>query len=914
MPSPFFKNKLNNPAPQDLSLQTQPDPDPIRIPEGESLSVTGITPDNITVETTPAGDLKKIIVHPNRARNSNNIDQPPVNTIPPEDNIVMDDRGRDIDSTFGISSINNSDQDSKPGLNTSPGDVVVIADSKDATSVNQGPFIEDLTQAEINPMPNELNSFGSYTYNIALYMINSKSYVDITSAPNNPQQVLQPPHSLLLMRSGGVGLDGSDAFFDDFYIDDLEISNIAVGPNKFKQNTNAVDIRFNITEPRGVTFIERLRDAAASVITSTKERYIHAPYLLEVSFKGYDENGRPLPAISKPKYIPIRITDIQFEVNTSGTQYKVQAIPFAHHTLGSVMSTIPFNIELKASTVGDIFSTGVTIIETVQTNVDENGVPLEERVQPFDPRAGTKNVIKKVKKETSSKNLAEILTGYQKKRTLPSKVLQEKNNEVVEKEIPPAAEQYDTYNFAIAQEIAQSKLNLTGLYDALNTPAPTEENKDGKDASADKKQFDAYVQSLGAGVTLDKETQVFKINAGTDITKLINLVIMHSDYMDKNIVDNPTQDMSDGEPISWFKIRPVIQSAKGNGSGYDAKDGRYKYNIKFAVEKNNIYYNDFPWAKKSKPVGNGVHKVYNYIYSGNNTEVLDFDLKFRTAFLQVMTSGSGSPFANKPADEILSPIVKELSQSLEGNTINSLDSLKRTRAKDLFSSVMSDGVDLVDLNLQIVGDPAYIPTSDAYWQDKVRSGRSYTTPFMPDGTINYNLSAPFIKVNLKTPTDYDETTGLANPNSYGNSSFSGIYQVSSVDSTFSGGMFQQRVYGFRTGLQNTRNGLARSETQTAGKERKEFINDSSQQNVQTNGIDRKVVNSAATVINPADANDGFIDIIQDTPYTNLQVNTERNRLVAQQADQSVLTIDNTESDVTAAEAWASSYPGNRENR
>ena len=131
MPSPFFKNKLNNPAPQDLSLQTQPDSDPIRIPEGESLNVAGITPDNITVETTPAGDLQRIIVHPNRTRNSNNIDQPPVNTIPPEDNIVMDDRGQDRDSTFGISSINNSDQDPKPGLNTSPGDVVVIADSKD---------------------------------------------------------------------------------------------------------------------------------------------------------------------------------------------------------------------------------------------------------------------------------------------------------------------------------------------------------------------------------------------------------------------------------------------------------------------------------------------------------------------------------------------------------------------------------------------------------------------------------------------------------------------------------------------------------------------------------------------------------------------------------------------------------------
>ena len=63
-----------------------------------------------------------------------------------------------------------------------------------------------------------------------------------------------------------------------------------------------------------------------------------------------------------------------------------------------------------------------------------------------------------------------------------------------------------------------------------------------------------------------------------------------------------------------------------------------------------------------------------------------------------------------------------------------------------------------------MGDPAWIPTSDAYWQDKVRKGESYTTPFMPDGTINYNLTQPFIQLNLKTPVDYDNTTGLQDPN------------------------------------------------------------------------------------------------------------------------------------------------------
>ena len=68
---------------------------------------------------------------------------------------------------------------------------------------------------------------------------------------------------------------------------------------------------------------------------------------------------------------------------------------------------------------------------------------------------------------------------------------------------------------------------------------------------------------------------------------------------------------------------------------------------------------------------------------------------------------------------------------------------------------------------------------------------------MPDGTINYNLTPPFIQLNLKTPTDYDETTGLQDPSKAGNSSFSGVYRITSCESTFSGGVFQQRLNGFR---------------------------------------------------------------------------------------------------------------------
>lgn len=845
--------KFQNPSPQDLSLFTEP-VDRIKIPANTTIAYTNDAIDRKvdygkSSNSVNADNIPRITIYPNNQDFSDFAGPNGNKKGTPEDIDYGEYTDNDFNSLIGS---RDSETGAIPGLNTNK-KPVKVSSSQDAPSANKTvtkPFTENLAPVPISDKPNELNQYSSVSYNIALYMMNSRSYVDITRSPNNPQEALQFPNSQLLMRSGGVGLDNtSNNFSNDFFIDDLEISNIAVGPNKFRHNTNATDIRFTITEPRGVTLLEKLQSLAGTVLVTTKEKYIHAPYLLEIKFKGYDETGKPVPTPSKPKYIPIRITNMTFEVTSSGTQYRVEAVPFSNQALQSIVSTIPHNIELKAKTVGDIFSSEVIKVVDESTKISNENQGIDG---PGSANANANKI-----KRTKVKNLAEILTDSQKTRTgTPplsgnAKTIILKNGKPYQ--VQPAAEKYDTYNFLIADEIANAKLNLGDLYDVLNTPVPTDgEKKNTK--KTDRSQFETYVQGLTKGVKFDKDTGIFKINAGTDISKLINLVIMHSDYMDKNIEDNPDQYAKSGNPINWFRVRPVIKSATSSGGGYDAKEGRYKYDIMFAVEKNVIHYHDFPWAKKSRPIGKGYHKKYDYIFSGQNTQVLDFQLKFNTAFLQVMTAGTGSPFANKSANTPFTPVQKEIVDSVEGNTTNVEDNVTRKRAKDLFSSVMSDGVDMVNLDMQIVGDPAWIPTSDAYWQDKVRRGEQYAQAFMPDGTINYNLSPPFIQLNLKTPIDYDNTTGLQNPNQSINSSFSGVYRITQIDSTFSGGAFQQRLTGLRAPMQSVAGGTARDKKQNQGAERNtvidEFSNDALKY-LKKQAKDSRINNgTTAKVVNP----------------------------------------------------------------
>jgi len=568
---------------------------------------------------------------------------------------------------------------------------------------------------------------------------------------------------------------------------------------------------------------------------------------------------------------------------------------------GQINSTIPMNIELTAGTIGNIFSDGIKSY-TVQP---------EQRITAEDEDGVSETTIpEKVKYGDSFKTLGEALTDYQRKRTQPTV----KNNRVQkddstfyneQQEVPAAAEGYDTYSFTLATEIANSKLNVDAIFDALDTPTPTGQKKD--DGKANKSQFQAYAASFGAGISLDKDRKTFKINAGTDVTKLLNLVIMHSDYMDKNIDEKISAATSEGVGIKWFKIKPIIKSAEGPGKGFDGKDGRYKYHIEYVVEPSVIYYQDFPWAPKSKPKGLGYHKVYDYIFSGKNTEVLDFKLDFKTAFMQVMTAGTGSKFADKSADNDFSPLVKEQPLSAEGNSTNGKDSLTRARAKDLFSSVMSDGVDMVALDMRIIGDPAYLPTSDAYWQDKIRKGQQYTSAYMPDGTINYELSMPFCQVNLRTPVDYDDTTGLANVTATTNSTFSGIYKITQISSTFAGGIFQQKLTGIRAPLQPTKNGVARDDSDNAGKERKAVVTDVEKATnttvgtpIQSGGAGGEfggITNQKATVVDSAASEDAYGET---PPYTSATVNNARTAEIARGPDQTVTTIPDVNADLSSS--------------
>ena len=122
---------------------------------------------------------------------------------------------------------------------------------------------------------------------------------------------------------------------------DLFIENVnmisTVGPNTERSLGNFTKMEFEIHEPFGITFIEKVR--AATAINKYLD-YQDAPLLLTIEFKGNFSGGRVggEPQVYEEKTdkylgpvirkIPILIARVDFDVTEGGAKYNVVAVPY----------------------------------------------------------------------------------------------------------------------------------------------------------------------------------------------------------------------------------------------------------------------------------------------------------------------------------------------------------------------------------------------------------------------------------------------------------------------------------------------------------------------------------------------------------------------------------------------------------
>jgi hypothetical protein len=315
--------------------------------------------------------------------------------------------------------------------------------------------------------------------------------------------------------------------------------------------------------------------------------------------------------------------------------------------------------------------------------------------------------------------------------------------------------------------------------------------------------------------------------------------------------------------LRWFNISPEISVI-----GFDTTTNSYAYDITYVIQPY-----DTPSAVN--PYGNvspyyGPHKIYDYWFTGKNTEVLGYTQKFDNTYIQIAPQPDGS----KATDQ------GSFTTPTFGNKKSGQDPTGRlgdgTYAPNTYMSSLFDPAAYTDVKIDILGDPDFLMTEAA-----PSVNEAYRQFYNSDSfTINPNGGEVFIEVNFKEGVDYDNQNGLLNINdnilfySFGTpgstSPKSVSYKLREVNSTFSKGKFTQQLNAYINPFpEDTTNNNAGSANQTEATQTRTgvLLNSQGRGNTGNSGT-----TSTPSANNSTSSNSG---LLSDKPVSN-QVQTNPN--------------------------------------
>lgn len=223
--------------------------------------------------------------------------------------------------------------------------------------------IKDRIAKEIPWIPNPLNDHQSYTYKFRFFMMQDEDYV--TQVANASSGEIKPADIFRVIDNNPIRILAESGVTAGINIQDVKIESL-VGPNMESTNTNVTNFVINLTEPMGTSLVETMRNAANDLDIRNMDK---APYFLELTFKGYTETGEIITngdssgssGLLADEYenggrwlYQIKITDIETELTASGSTYTVTALPFNDFGFDPSCGTSPAGLTITGATVGQM--------------------------------------------------------------------------------------------------------------------------------------------------------------------------------------------------------------------------------------------------------------------------------------------------------------------------------------------------------------------------------------------------------------------------------------------------------------------------------------------------------------------------------------------------------------------------------
>ena len=658
-------------------------------------------------------------------------------------------------------------------------------------------FIKEIDVPKV-PIPNPLHDYATYDYVLGIGCLSQEEIND----PDNTYIAGRPVK--LICKSANADpenrvLTPYGKF--NFYIEELVMENlVGFGQNL---NTTAVTFSFKIIEPYSMgLFMLSCQQISQEL---GHKNFREAPFLLTIEFRGNTETGEIVNIPDVKRNIPFILTDVTMAVTEQGAVYQCEAMGTHLKGMTDTYSTLKSDASVKGKTVQEILQTGEKSLQAVVNQrfkqyVDEKirKVP-DEIIILFPENVATassepQSQVKETKEGATTASSGSSQSVYQKLGVSRSN----KNSTLVQQE-------------GQCNAIGRAKL---GFSESRKGDAPI--GKDNAVWDSDKGVF------VRGNNTIDPQESDARFRQDSSIINAINQVILNSDYTKQTLDANMMT--STGMRGVWsVEVQTYYMGEVEESTGQCPKLVVYRV-VPYKAHSSNLT------APNTKAPGfeelkKQALKEYNYIYTGKNIDVIDFKIEINNSFVSLMGADTG----NKSTDvkttaqtsgsvdkvNYLNPLsggqvpsdkLGTLPSQVNYDVTNTKSDKKGgggvetpgVRAARIFMDAVTNGNDLVDVELEIIGDPYFLVNSG---MGNYTSAPSQYDNLNADGSMNYQNGEVDIIINFRTPIDIDDTTGLYNFGAMNPTAplmqFSGLYKVTEVTSKFTAGEFRQTLVCYR---------------------------------------------------------------------------------------------------------------------
>ena len=584
---------------------------------------------------------------------------------------------------------------------------------------------------------------------------------DLTQA--GPQIDQKAMENKMAKNARGVLEKGRDIFFESVNL----VS--TVGPSEERGLADFVKMEFKLHEPYGISFVEKMR--AAARINKYRD-HLDAPILLTIEFKGFDENGIPMGQYGTVRKIPILITRVELDVNEGGAIYDVTAVRINDIAFDDRFKFPRCVITINASTLegaGEQLAKQLNDQILKERDKDKVREVLDEYRIVFDPK------------------VLELARGYiggrnvQNTRVRPGKPGQQNRIDI---EVGEA----QISNLVSITKLLEDMVRGTKGYEDLATDFWTQYLRRTNDIS---QREDASSETIEKFIKSDKFEQTIQANPFVD----------------------------------WFKIKTSVRT---DYSQFDKINKMHKKIVTYRVIPFKIHVLKFmrPGVfMKSGIAKNNILKRYNYLYTGENTDIQNLRINYKTAYYMKNTVevSKGPDGVFEKIDTLISKLrgnedpdnndltaLRSYPNITKGRSVfntDIADTGKEARKQDFYDYLTNPTVDMMRIEMEILGDPAYLCQDQFIPLNARDQARRRGLQFDEEsGSFNADSHTPLMELIYRLPDDINDKTGVMfeknSTEPEENLFFAGVYQVVKIDSSMSNGQFLQTLTCVRLNNQN----------------------------------------------------------------------------------------------------------------